>query len=192
MFFTFPFDSSYITASRATATTTSTQQNKNRNKKSNMNAINYLKHFRSIRWAIRLNRNSNGRSLVKVFKYSNGTRSGTMLASFITTFPFVVNAWNSKGIKLEEKKILDKADQLFAEDKFNELIQLLKQTPSWYDNCETLWRVARCQYHISKNMKNKNEGSQLLNESFELVKRAIELDEECGAAHKVGWKYCHN
>ena len=190
MFFTFHFhfDSSNIIASRATTTTRNTQQNN----KSNMNAINYLKHFRSIRWAIRLNRNSNGRSLVKVFKYSNGTRSGTMLASFITTFPFVVNAWNSKGIKLEEKKILDKADQLFAEDKFNELIQLLKQTPSWYDNCETLWRVARCQYHISKNMKNKNEGSQLLNESFELVKRAIELDEECGAAHKVGWKYCHN
>lgn len=83
------------------------------------------------------------------------------------------------------KEVKEKADKLFDESKFPELLSLLTQQESWYDDHELLWRVARCKYHLSKkDSKNKD---RLLRDSLSHVERALQIDNNCGPAHKVSF-----
>ena len=101
------------------------------------------------------------------------------------SFP-LVKAWGQRDPKEEEKKILADADRLFDEGEYDQLNQLLRSQPSWYDNCDVLWRVARCEFHMSKReAPNSKEANALLEEAHRHVTKALELNEECGPAHKV-------
>lgn len=93
--------------------------------------------------------------------------------------------------KLEEKKMLQQADDLFNDHKFEELSTLLKSVASWYDNSEILWRVARCQFHQIKYMKNldRKEHKRILENSLLLVQRSVSLNNESGFAHKASISY---
>jgi len=87
----------------------------------------------------------------------------------------------------EEQRMLQQADKLFDESKYDELESLLKSVSSWYDNSEILWRVARCQYHQMKTMKDLDERElkRLLENSLLLVQRSLSLNKYSGFAHKV-------
>ncbi|XP_054153950.1 regulator of microtubule dynamics protein 1-like [Oppia nitens] len=107
------------------------------------------------------------------------------LMSIAITFPFVVKAWGSRDHKLEEKQILEEMDRLFDENEFDKLYEILKSQPSWYDNHDVLWRVARCEFHLSKRETNNSKDAiVLLEEAHRHVIKAIELCDECGPAHK--------
>jgi hypothetical protein len=108
------------------------------------------------------------------------------LSSISLAFPFVVKAWgNHKDPKAQERKVLEEADQLFNESKFDKLCELLKSQPSWYDNNEVLWRAARCEYHLSKSITDAKLKAQIIEEAYLHVLKSVELCEECGPAHKV-------
>lgn len=103
-------------------------------------------------------------------------RSATLAA----VFGFSLKA---KSIGDELRQVTEKADKLFDESNFPELLALLTQQESWYNEHELLWRVARCKYHLSKK-DPKNKG-QLLRDSLSHVERALEINNKCGPAHKV-------
>lgn len=89
---------------------------------------------------------------------------------------------NFKGVPLINLK---EADKLFDEDKFEELNEYLKSQNSWQTNEQVLWRLARCEFQLSKKFKDqKDKHEQLLNSAFEHVNKSLELDERNGLAHK--------
>lgn len=80
---------------------------------------------------------------------------------------------------------LNEADKLFDESKFDELLELLKKQVGWDNNAQVLWRVARCEYQLSKNIKDqKDKHEQLVNGAYEHVKKSLEIDDKNGLAHK--------
>jgi hypothetical protein len=115
-------------------------------------------------------------------KYQNRALELTTVS---LAFPFGVSEWGNKDPKAEEKKILEEADHLFDESKLDQLFELLKSQPSWYDNCEVLWRVARCEFQFSKRDPKDPKNATILEDAFRHVLKALELNEECGPAHKV-------
>lgn len=58
------------------------------------------------------------------------------------------------------------------------------------DEAEFLWRLARASRDLSllPDMKAEKK-KQLVFEAFEYVKRALEKDDKCFAAHKVRWQF---
>lgn len=128
---------------------------------------------------------TNTYNLVKLF--SKFQKSGLLWSSTPVALAFpLVSAWGQKDPKEEEKKILAEADRLFDEAEYDQLNQLLRSQASWYDTCDVLWRVARCEFHMSKReAPNSKEANELLEEAYRHVTKALELCEECGPAHKV-------
>lgn len=83
------------------------------------------------------------------------------------------------------QSILKEADKLFDEDKFDELLKFLKEQTGWESDAQILWRVARCEYQLSKKVKEqKDQNEQLVNSAYEHVKKSLELDDKDGLAHK--------
>lgn len=82
----------------------------------------------------------------------------------------------------EKEKIMQQADQLFDNNEFDKLLTLLKSQPSWYDDSDFLWRVARCEFQL---YKTNPENESLINDAYLHVVKSIELNNECGPAHKV-------
>ncbi|RWS30678.1 regulator of microtubule dynamics protein 1-like protein [Leptotrombidium deliense] len=95
-------------------------------------------------------------------------------------------AWSSVDAKLEkeEKRMLQEADRLFDEHKMDQLLMLLKSIGNWYDNSEVLWRVARCEYHKYKESPDSKEGIDLLRNAYLMIEKSLEINNDCGAAHK--------
>ena len=90
-----------------------------------------------------------------------------------------------KAEKEEKKtKVLAVADKLFNEGKYSELLNHLMEQESWYDDADLLWRVARSKFHISKQEKETSKSAEMLRDSLVNVERALELDPDCGPAHK--------
>lgn len=91
------------------------------------------------------------------------------------------------NFKEVSKATFDEADKLFDEAKYNELLTLLKNQPDWENNEQLLWRVARCEFQLSKIAKDKKderEYAALLNLAYDHVKKSLEIDEKNGLAHK--------
>lgn len=92
------------------------------------------------------------------------------------------------GLKMGDeipKSTFEQADKLFDENKFEELDKLLKSQKDWESNPQLLWRVARCEFQLSKKIKDKSaEHDKLVNDAYEHVKKSIELDDKNGLAHK--------
>ena len=115
-------------------------------------------------------------NLFKLFVSSQRTpfvKSAALILSFVPLRAMAES--NSNDVH-------SKADQLFDSDKFEDLLKYLLEQPNWSDDSELLWRVARAQFQVSKSdSKNKN---QLVKEANNNVRRSLELNNECGPAHK--------
>lgn len=89
---------------------------------------------------------------------------------------------NNKGVSMAT---LTEADKLFDDSKFDDLLELLKKQPGWENDAQILWRVARCEFQLSKKVKDqKDKHAELVNTAYEHVKKSLELDDKNGLAHK--------
>lgn len=80
---------------------------------------------------------------------------------------------------------LTEADKLFDESKYEELESFLKKLENWQQDAQILWRVARCEFQLAKQVKdNKSEYEKLVNKAYEHVEKSLELNEKDGFAHK--------
>lgn len=102
-------------------------------------------------------------------------------------FPIIslFNSSYASNISRSEMANLTEADKLFDDAKYEELLNSLKQQDNWQKDAQVLWRVARCEFQISKKLtENKVEHEKLVNEAYEHVKMSLELDDKNGLAHK--------
>lgn len=128
------------------------------------------------------------RNAIVLSFFSKFRKNGFVLHSsaLALAFPLFVKAWGKDDHKEQAKKILEEADRLFEESQFEKLNEILRSQPSWYDNYEILWRVARCEFHLSKKeVPNSKPFIDLIEEANRHVIKALELCDECGPAHKV-------
>ncbi|XP_031624100.1 regulator of microtubule dynamics protein 1-like [Contarinia nasturtii] len=90
----------------------------------------------------------------------------------------------SKVTMAEETDIqhlLQNADQLFDENQYQDAIDLLRKYPNQSD-ANILWREARALFKLGGTNKAKKEES--IREGFDLIVKALELDEKNFAVHK--------
>ncbi|KAI3355078.1 hypothetical protein L3Q82_017958, partial [Scortum barcoo] len=87
-------------------------------------------------------------------------------------------------LALEKEEVLEQADYLFSCAETEKLYQLLLQYKDSHD-AEFLWRLARASRDLSQipNMEAQRK-KELVYESLEYAKKALEKDENCFAAHK--------
>nr|XP_033964611.1 regulator of microtubule dynamics protein 1 isoform X3 [Pseudochaenichthys georgianus] len=85
---------------------------------------------------------------------------------------------------LEKEEVLEQADYLYSCAETEKLYQLLLQYKD-SDEAEFLWRLARASRDMAflPDMEDKQK-KELMFEGFEYVKKALEKDEKCSAAHK--------
>ncbi|TKS88027.1 Regulator of microtubule dynamics protein 1 [Collichthys lucidus] len=85
---------------------------------------------------------------------------------------------------LEKEEVLEQADYLYSCAETEKLYQLLLEYKD-SDEAEFLWRLARASRDLSllPDMKAEKK-KQLVFEALEYVKRALEKDDKCFAAHK--------
>jgi tetratricopeptide (TPR) repeat protein len=97
---------------------------------------------------------------------------------FLLSFGIVIQAKT-----VSKTQVYHQADNLFDENKFEELLKFLEDQDSWQDDYELQWRVARAKYQLSKLDTKKK--SELVRAAFDNVQRALELsNNNCGPAHK--------
>lgn len=78
-----------------------------------------------------------------------------------------------------------KADELFDANRYDELLAYLLEQPSWHDNSELLWRVARARFQLSKSESDTTKKTEMVKMAYDNVRRSLELNDDCGPAHKV-------
>ncbi|XP_034067843.1 regulator of microtubule dynamics protein 1 [Gymnodraco acuticeps] len=85
---------------------------------------------------------------------------------------------------LEKEEVLEQADYLYSCAETEKLYQLLLQYKD-SDEAEFLWRLARVSRDMAflPDMEDKQK-KELMFEGFEYVKKALEKDDKCSAAHK--------
>ena len=86
--------------------------------------------------------------------------------------------------KVKLNKIIDKADKLYNEKEQDELVALLMKYRDT-EHPEILWRLARVLYE--KALKNGDDRikKNLIMKALELTQKAVDIDAENYACHKV-------
>ena len=128
--------------------------------------------------------------LLAIWKHGSGINWRTTRAITRAKLPlsclalagFSLHATSADARKKQE--MLQKADLLFDEAKYTDLLRVLVEQESWYNDPDILWRVARCKYTMSKSEQDVKKANESLRDSLVNVERALELDRENGAAHK--------
>lgn len=105
--------------------------------------------------------------------------SSTLLGVVVLKPANTINMGDCKGVS---SQVLADADKLFDESKFEELEELLKKQNGWEENEQVLWRLARCEFQLSK--KDDKKKNELVTSAYEHVKKSLELDDKNGLAHK--------
>jgi hypothetical protein len=85
----------------------------------------------------------------------------------------------------EERKLIERADQLFDANNWIELEQLLDKPELQQQSsnrAEFEWRLARCWY---QQIKEKQRDDKQIEKAKDLVMLALQHNPECGPAHKV-------
>lgn len=77
---------------------------------------------------------------------------------------------------------LEKADQLFDENKFQEAVDLLKTLDA--ENSEVLWRHGRALFKVSGTESNSSKKSELIREAYKFIADSLAKNEENFAVHK--------
>lgn len=119
---------------------------------------------------------------IRLFNYAFTESRRRRLATPLigAAFGFSLHAMADKSAEIHQK-----ADELFDSNRFDELLQYLTEQESWYDNGELLWRVARAKFQLSKTEKDDKKRGELVKNAYDNVRRSLELNNECGPAHKV-------
>ena len=84
----------------------------------------------------------------------------------------------------EIQGIIVKADSLYNNQRYAELLAFTKEYAD-SDNEELLWRLARALHEKAKVTDDKAVKKQLLYEAFEVIERALSLNDKSAACHKV-------
>lgn len=91
---------------------------------------------------------------------------------------------SSVVLALEGEELLEQADYLYSCAETDKLYQLLQQHKTRED-AEFLWRLARATRDVALLPDTAaDKKKQLVFESYECAKKALEKDESCFAAHK--------
>ena len=96
---------------------------------------------------------------------------------------YVLISSHFEWICFSERSVIEKADQLYKENKMTELYKFLLEY-SDSNNADVVWRLARATCDKAK-LSDKAEKKKLMYEAFELAKKALALDENNSACHKV-------
>ena len=86
--------------------------------------------------------------------------------------------------------LVDKAEKLYSENEMIKIYDLLIEHKDC-DNANVLWRLARATRDKGDLSKDKEAKKKCVYEAFEYAKRALELDDQNFACHKVNI-YCNN
>lgn len=82
----------------------------------------------------------------------------------------------------EAKAQLEKADQLFEENKFQETSDLLKGLEQ--SDAEVLWRQGRALFKLASEETNSTKKADLIREAYKFAAESLAKDESIGAVHK--------
>ena len=80
------------------------------------------------------------------------------------------------------KAQLDKADQLFDDNKFQETVDFLKTLDG--DHPEILWRYGRALFKVAGSESNNSKKSELIREAYKFIADSLEKDDQNFASHK--------
>lgn len=129
--------------------------------------------------------------ILKSIKFLNNKHKTSVTSLIIISAALPVLGFKKMSDKADEFKgislqIINEADKLFDEAKYDELLKLLEGQSNWDSNEQILWRLARCKFQLAKKVKDqkKDNYEQLVNEAYSLVTKSLELDEKNGLAHK--------
>ncbi|GBL61856.1 hypothetical protein AVEN_449-1 [Araneus ventricosus] len=122
-----------------------------------------------------------GQCALKVFK-NNNSNSRLVLSPFLPAFLLLKAA--SSLQKSGNSKIIDEADNLYNDGKYEQLCLTLHPN-HLSDDPEILWRLARAIFEKCRDVKEDKEKLVHLEEALHLVDKALEINEECWAAHKL-------
>jgi hypothetical protein len=90
---------------------------------------------------------------------------------------------DKKSTMTDIKAQLDKADQLFEQNKFQDTVDLLKSFDD-QSNPEVLWRLGRALFKVSGTESNSSKKSEMIRESYKYISDSLEKDEQNFAVHK--------
>ncbi|XP_066582827.1 regulator of microtubule dynamics protein 1-like [Prorops nasuta] len=98
----------------------------------------------------------------------------------------MMGVWTLISTKNEKNNnrdtLITRADALFDLDQYQQIYDLLKDYKDSKD-VEILWRISRALYKMSQT-KNSAEAKQLIEEAFNLLTEALEIQENHYAVHK--------
>lgn len=83
----------------------------------------------------------------------------------------------------EAKAQLEKADQLFEENKFQETSDLLKGLEQ--SDAEVLWRQGRALFKLASEESNSTKKAELIREAYKFAAESLTKDDQNYAVHKV-------
>ncbi|CAL1269919.1 unnamed protein product [Larinioides sclopetarius] len=121
-----------------------------------------------------------GQCALKVFKSYN-SNSYLISSPFLPAFLLLKAA--SSLQKSGNSKIIDEADNLYNDGKYQQLYLMLDPYHLSNDP-EILWRLARAIFEKCRDVKEDKEKIVHLEKALHLVDKALEIKEECWAAHK--------
>lgn len=81
------------------------------------------------------------------------------------------------------KAQLEKADQLFDDNKFQDAVDFLRTVEDQSDP-EILWRLGRALFKTSGIPENSSKKSELIREAYKLIAESVEKKEDSFASHK--------
>jgi len=104
-----------------------------------------------------------------------------LLITAFTVFGFGASKSTEMASKVTLVDLLQNADQLFDESKYQETLDVLNKFED-QSNCDIKWRQARAMYRLSQiDSKRKKE---LIREGFTLVNDALKINDKDFAIHK--------
>lgn len=101
-----------------------------------------------------------------------------------SSYLFAATVLAAKKMSEANQKAYPEADKLFDESKFEQLKEYLKKQQNWENDSQILWRLARCEFQLSKKTDDTKEQAALVENAYALVKNSLELDDKNGLAHK--------
>ncbi|KAK3925087.1 Regulator of microtubule dynamics protein 1 [Frankliniella fusca] len=120
------------------------------------------------------------------FKPSLALKLMKPIALYSSSFVVVAAASSLKtSLSVKElKQITKKADDLYNDNKLEEVLELLR--PYKDDGKEDItWRISRAAYSLSKShVISKEKHCSLIEESYEMAKLTLELNENSALGHK--------
>ncbi|PNF44111.1 hypothetical protein B7P43_G15937 [Cryptotermes secundus] len=87
------------------------------------------------------------------------------------------------SVKEATENLITEADDLFSENKYKELYELLYPYKESND-VEILWRLSRALHHMSKQQCHNEEKKRYVFEGYDLIVKALQLNDSHYAVHK--------